>query len=247
MPADERCRESAAVGLHDVQIALERPGLERCLEPPEVVVDDRPDITRQDGSRCSLVLPVLGSDLVRERYEQLRVQPGREPAHRRGSDDLARGVDDDQHHARRAGVLALPVGHVVVEAARVHVLVPEDRADPLLVLRVEVGVQEAHRQGPDAFGLQIGEHGRHVRGRQGPQHAAVGRHALVQFVDIAITDNRGRRRVLQDVGIRAVPGHTQEAGTYIVPGHGRICDEADVVEFRDMVDALHRADHRFLH
>jgi cyclase len=32
-----------------------------------------------------------------------------------------------------------------------------------------------------------------------------------------------------------VPGHTQEGGTMVVPGHGRICDEADVVEFRDMV------------
>jgi hypothetical protein len=27
----------------------------------------------------------------------------------------------------------------------------------------------------------------------------------------------------------------QEGGTFIVPGHGRICDEADVVEYRDMV------------
>jgi glyoxylase-like metal-dependent hydrolase (beta-lactamase superfamily II) len=33
----------------------------------------------------------------------------------------------------------------------------------------------------------------------------------------------------------AVPARTQEGGTYIVPGHGRICDDADVVEFRDMV------------
>jgi glyoxylase-like metal-dependent hydrolase (beta-lactamase superfamily II) len=32
-----------------------------------------------------------------------------------------------------------------------------------------------------------------------------------------------------------VPAKTQEGGTYVVPGHGRICDEADVVEFRDMV------------
>ena len=32
-----------------------------------------------------------------------------------------------------------------------------------------------------------------------------------------------------------VPGHTQEAGTYVIPGHGRLCDEADVVEYRDMV------------
>ena len=33
----------------------------------------------------------------------------------------------------------------------------------------------------------------------------------------------------------AVPARTQEGGTYVVPGHGRICDDADVVEFRDMV------------
>jgi cyclase len=33
----------------------------------------------------------------------------------------------------------------------------------------------------------------------------------------------------------AVPQHEQEGGTYVVPGHGRICDEADVLEYRDMV------------
>jgi glyoxylase-like metal-dependent hydrolase (beta-lactamase superfamily II) len=32
-----------------------------------------------------------------------------------------------------------------------------------------------------------------------------------------------------------IPGKTQEGGTYVIPGHGRLCDEADVVEFRDMV------------
>jgi glyoxylase-like metal-dependent hydrolase (beta-lactamase superfamily II) len=32
-----------------------------------------------------------------------------------------------------------------------------------------------------------------------------------------------------------VPTKTQEAGIYVIPSHGRICDEADVVEFRDMV------------
>ena len=32
-----------------------------------------------------------------------------------------------------------------------------------------------------------------------------------------------------------VPAKTQERGTYVIPGHGRIGDEADVVEFRDMV------------
>jgi glyoxylase-like metal-dependent hydrolase (beta-lactamase superfamily II) len=32
-----------------------------------------------------------------------------------------------------------------------------------------------------------------------------------------------------------VPLKYQEGGTYVIPGHGRICDEADVVEYRDMV------------
>jgi glyoxylase-like metal-dependent hydrolase (beta-lactamase superfamily II) len=32
-----------------------------------------------------------------------------------------------------------------------------------------------------------------------------------------------------------VPARYQEGGTYVIPGHGRICDEADVVEYRDMV------------
>ncbi|MEQ1885477.1 MAG: MBL fold metallo-hydrolase [Bryobacteraceae bacterium] len=32
-----------------------------------------------------------------------------------------------------------------------------------------------------------------------------------------------------------VPVVRQEGGTLVIPGHGRICDEADVVEYRDMV------------
>ena len=32
-----------------------------------------------------------------------------------------------------------------------------------------------------------------------------------------------------------VPAKYQEGGTYVIPGHGRLCDEADVVEYRDMV------------
>ena len=32
-----------------------------------------------------------------------------------------------------------------------------------------------------------------------------------------------------------VPKHEEEGGTYVIPGHGRICDEFDVVEYRDMV------------
>lgn len=33
----------------------------------------------------------------------------------------------------------------------------------------------------------------------------------------------------------AIPAALQEGGTMIVPGRGRLCDEADVVEYRDMV------------
>ena len=33
----------------------------------------------------------------------------------------------------------------------------------------------------------------------------------------------------------AVPAYLQEGGTYVIPGHGRIGDEADIVSFRDML------------
>jgi len=33
----------------------------------------------------------------------------------------------------------------------------------------------------------------------------------------------------------AVPAHHEEGGTFVVPGHGRVCDEFDVLEYRDMV------------
>jgi glyoxylase-like metal-dependent hydrolase (beta-lactamase superfamily II) len=36
----------------------------------------------------------------------------------------------------------------------------------------------------------------------------------------------------------AVPAHHEEGGTFIVPGHGRICDEFDVLEYRDMVTII---------
>jgi len=32
-----------------------------------------------------------------------------------------------------------------------------------------------------------------------------------------------------------VPAYLQEGGTYVIPGHGRVGDEADVLEYRDMV------------
>jgi cyclase len=35
-----------------------------------------------------------------------------------------------------------------------------------------------------------------------------------------------------------VPADKQEGGTYVIPGHGRLCDEADVVEYRDMATII---------
>jgi cyclase len=35
-----------------------------------------------------------------------------------------------------------------------------------------------------------------------------------------------------------IPKHDEEGGTYVIPGHGRICDEFDVVEYRDMVTII---------
>jgi glyoxylase-like metal-dependent hydrolase (beta-lactamase superfamily II) len=32
-----------------------------------------------------------------------------------------------------------------------------------------------------------------------------------------------------------IPAEKQEGGTLVIPGHGRLCDEADVVEYRDML------------
>jgi glyoxylase-like metal-dependent hydrolase (beta-lactamase superfamily II) len=40
---------------------------------------------------------------------------------------------------------------------------------------------------------------------------------------------------LNDLLEVTVPLDKQEAGTFVVPGHGRLADEADVVEYRDMV------------
>jgi cyclase len=36
----------------------------------------------------------------------------------------------------------------------------------------------------------------------------------------------------------AIPEHEQEGGTYIIPGHGRLTDEHDLLEYRDMVTII---------
>ena len=40
---------------------------------------------------------------------------------------------------------------------------------------------------------------------------------------------------LIDLAISPIPFVFQEGGTYVIPGHGRIYDQADVVEYRDMI------------
>jgi glyoxylase-like metal-dependent hydrolase (beta-lactamase superfamily II) len=36
----------------------------------------------------------------------------------------------------------------------------------------------------------------------------------------------------------AIPKEKQEGGTYVIPGHGRVSDEADVVQYRNMVTII---------
>jgi glyoxylase-like metal-dependent hydrolase (beta-lactamase superfamily II) len=56
------------------------------------------------------------------------------------------------------------------------------------------------------------------------------------FIDVERGGSvQGEIAALNHILDLTVPGHTQEGGTYVIPGHGRICDEADVVEYRDMV------------
>jgi len=43
---------------------------------------------------------------------------------------------------------------------------------------------------------------------------------------------------LADLAVPSVPVVTREAGTIVVPGHGRLCDQYDVIEYRDMVTII---------
>ncbi len=36
----------------------------------------------------------------------------------------------------------------------------------------------------------------------------------------------------------AIPKHDEEGGTYIIPGHGRLCDRWELIEYRDMVTII---------
>jgi glyoxylase-like metal-dependent hydrolase (beta-lactamase superfamily II) len=56
------------------------------------------------------------------------------------------------------------------------------------------------------------------------------------FIDRASGGSvQGELNALNRILDLAVPAHEQEGGTFVIPGHGRVCDEADVLEYRDMV------------
>jgi glyoxylase-like metal-dependent hydrolase (beta-lactamase superfamily II) len=43
---------------------------------------------------------------------------------------------------------------------------------------------------------------------------------------------------LADLAVPSVPVVSREAGTIVIPGHGRLCDQFDVIEYRDMVTII---------
>jgi cyclase len=49
---------------------------------------------------------------------------------------------------------------------------------------------------------------------------------------------QGELDALNNILDIAIPKHDEEGGTYIVPGHGRICDEYDLLEYRDMITII---------
>ena len=49
---------------------------------------------------------------------------------------------------------------------------------------------------------------------------------------------QGEVKALNHLLELTVPEISQEGGTMVIPGHGRLCDEADVTEYRDMITIL---------
>ena len=49
---------------------------------------------------------------------------------------------------------------------------------------------------------------------------------------------QGEVDALNNIMEIAIPGLQDEGGTYIIPGHGHICDQPDLLEYRDMVTII---------
>lgn len=60
------------------------------------------------------------------------------------------------------------------------------------------------------------------------------------FLDLAHGGSiQGEIDALNQILGLVIPARNEEAGTYIIPGHGRLCDAADVGYYRDMVTIIH--------
>ncbi|MDC1436819.1 MBL fold metallo-hydrolase [Gammaproteobacteria bacterium] len=60
------------------------------------------------------------------------------------------------------------------------------------------------------------------------------------FIDVANGGSmQGVLNGLNNILDMAVPADRQEGGTMIIPGHGRLTDEADVLDYRDMLTIIH--------
>ena len=59
------------------------------------------------------------------------------------------------------------------------------------------------------------------------------------FIDIENGGSiEGELDALNNILDITIPRHDEEGGTYVIPGHGRICDEYDVLEYRDMLTVV---------
>ena len=59
------------------------------------------------------------------------------------------------------------------------------------------------------------------------------------FIDLARGGSvQGEIDALNKIIDITVPAKYQEGGTLVIPGHGRLCDEADVVEYRNMLTII---------
>jgi cyclase len=59
------------------------------------------------------------------------------------------------------------------------------------------------------------------------------------FIDLQHGGNvQGIIAALNHIIELAVPADKQEGGTYIIPGHGRLCDQADIVEYQTMLTII---------
>jgi len=59
------------------------------------------------------------------------------------------------------------------------------------------------------------------------------------FIDLAHGGSiQGEIDALNQILDLVIPARNEESGTYVIPGHGRLCDAADVAQYRDMVTII---------